>query len=274
MDKAIYNKLIHKDEFRLRILVTNECDKNCSFCLNDFQPKKPVVYSNILDVADCLRAYGSFMKDKSIVTFSGGEPGLHPGLEFMLINAKHYCKTVKVVTNGLALKPGLVDYVDAWHVGVTKEESAVVDFLQYSKDITAQIVVTESDTHSAISSLVWYYHDNGIKVKIFPDFKSDKQNELRDLILWIMKPFKGDVSTRFTGRQINRGVACLGCKRRCVTLKALWIFPDGRSSTCPQGVGEYFDDDSWDETVEQAYNNHKWRGGQYGAPYGLENHHP
>lgn len=252
----MYDKLIHKDEFRLRILLTNECNKDCDFCLNDFQPKKPVVYANMLDVVDCLRAYGSFMRDKSIVTFSGGEPGLYPGLGFVLRHARHYCRVVKVVTNGTALVPLLSGFVDSWHVGVTKEEPHVVNFLKYAKDITVQIVVTECDTHSKISSLVWYYYDNGIKVKLFSDFKSDKQDELQDLILWIMEPFKDGVSTRFTGKQENRGKACLGCKNRCVTLKALWVFPDGSSSTCPQGMAKRFDNDSWDETVERAYNAH------------------
>ena len=37
---SLFNKLIHQDEFRLRILMTDGCNKNCSFCLNDFQ-KKP-----------------------------------------------------------------------------------------------------------------------------------------------------------------------------------------------------------------------------------------
>jgi len=69
------------------------------------------------------------------------------------------------------------------------------------------------------------------------------------------------IRTRFTGQQLNRGKACLGCKKECVTLKALWYFPDGSSSTCPQNQRPKFDDDSWDETVEKAYNSHKYVGG-------------
>ncbi|MFW6272886.1 MAG: hypothetical protein ACOC2U_03805 [bacterium] len=33
------DKQIHANEFKLRILVTNDCNKSCKFCLNDFQPK-------------------------------------------------------------------------------------------------------------------------------------------------------------------------------------------------------------------------------------------
>jgi len=71
--------MIHRDEFRLRILLTNDCNKDCHFCLNDFQPKGKT-YVHAFDVIDCIRAYGQFMKsikEKSIVTFAGGEPGLH-----------------------------------------------------------------------------------------------------------------------------------------------------------------------------------------------------
>ena len=112
------DKLIHKDEFRLRVLLTNKCNKDCGFCLNDFQPKEPVRFAPMIDLIDCIRAYGSFMrymKKKSIITFSGGEPGLYPGLNTILKNAKYHCDTVKVVTNGLAFFHDRVPYVDKWH---------------------------------------------------------------------------------------------------------------------------------------------------------------
>lgn len=258
----MHNKLIHKDEFRLRILLTNECNKNCSFCLNDFQLKKPAAYANTLDVIDCLRAYGSFMKDKSIVTFSGGEPGLHPGLSYILSCAKHYCKTVKVVTNGKAFDTDSRNSVDVWHVGVTDKDQAVIDFLQYSKNIIVQLVVTDNMAIEFLVGFVSFYEKHGILVKLFIDFNSNNKSQLKGKIGFIEWIFGDAVCTRFTGRQINRGIACLGCKKDCITLKALWVFPDGRSTTCPQGNAEYFNDDSWDETVERAYNAHLYLGGR------------
>lgn len=35
----VFDKRIHQDEFKLRLLLTNACNKNCVFCLNDFQDK-------------------------------------------------------------------------------------------------------------------------------------------------------------------------------------------------------------------------------------------
>ncbi len=42
------------------------------------------------------------------------------------------------------------------------------------------------------------------------------------------------IKARYTGIQQNRGIGCTGCTNKCITLKALWLFPNGRTSTCPQ----------------------------------------
>jgi organic radical activating enzyme len=253
------DKHIHQDEFRLRILLTNQCNKDCYFCLNDFQPKEPPAYANMLNVNDCLRAYGTFMKsikETSIVTFSGGEPGIYPGLDMILRHAKYYCDVVKVVTNGTALHPLRCKYVDCWHVGVTEQDQRVVDFREHAKDITAQIVVTEKMSMEKLDRLIEYYLNQGVNVKLFTDFFSDSK-EMMALALFMSRFWR--IETRFTGKQINRGAACEGCDKQCVTLKALWVFPDNTSSTCPQRVKEKYDDDSWDETVEKAYYAHQYR---------------
>ncbi len=70
------DKMIHADEFRFRILVTDQCNKDCHFCLNDFQPKgKQFVHA--WDVVDALRAYGQFMRFKGnsrLLPFPGENP--------------------------------------------------------------------------------------------------------------------------------------------------------------------------------------------------------
>lgn len=253
------DKMIHADEFRLRVLLTNQCDKNCEFCLNDFQSKKPKLFAFPFDLIDCIRAYGQFMKsikEKSIVTFSGGEPGLHPNLNMILTHAKYYCHTVKVVTNGLAFNEIYLPYIDKWHIGVTNKNQDVIRIKELTDKISVQIVVTDSMTIEQLVDLVQFYRDEGIYVKLFVDFFSQNKDELRNKIEYIEDNFYG-IDTRFTGNQINRGKACIGCERDCVTLKALWFFPDGSSSTCPQGMVPPYNDDSWDETMEKAYEAHK-----------------
>lgn len=253
------NKMIHADEFRLRVLLTNICNKKCNFCLNDFQSKEGKKYASFMDVIDCIRAYGQYMKylnEKSIITFSGGEPGLHPQLGTILTYAKYYCDVVKLVTNGTALNISYIPYVDSWHVGVTDKNEYICDFKKHVDKIVVQIVVTDDITIDELYDLANFYYNCGIKVKFFVDFFSKDKNTLLNKIEYMINVMPG-TETRFTGKQINRGDACLGCNKDCVTLKALWYFPDGTSSTCPQGQKELFDDDSWDYTMEKAYELHK-----------------
>ena len=254
------DKMIHADEFRFRILVTDQCDKDCHFCLNDFQPKgKQFVHA--WDVVDALRAYGQFMRfkgEQSIVTFSGGEPGLHPLLGYMVSHAAFYCDIVKIVTNGKALGEVHMPYVNTWHVGVTKKDQNIVQWSNLVKNMMIQIVVTDKMELERLMDLVAYYRSYNLPVKLFTDFFDQRKQKLRNKVLTVQEKFGKDaVCTRFTGNQVNRGSACSGCKEDCVTLKALWYFPDGSSSTCPQGFREKYDHDSWDETMEVAYEAHK-----------------
>ena len=177
----------------------------------------------------------------------------------VLKSAKYYCNTVKVVTNGNAYVPSLKHFVDKWHVSVTDRRKHFLDMAKtHFPNTVFQTVVTDQHDYDSLRELVDFYHCEGFLVKLFVDFYSHNKLDLQDLTQQIMDSYNNDrVCTRFTGIQENRGTACDDCKVECVTLKALWYFPDGSSSTCPQGQREMFDDDSWDETVEKAYNLHK-----------------
>ncbi len=249
------NKFIHAKEYRLRILLTNQCNKSCSFCLNDFQQKQPPLYINASDAINCIKAYGAFMNDKSIVTFSGGEPGIYPVLKAVLVSAKIHCKIVKVVTNGTALDPSYIPYVDTWHIGTTFKDSKVVNFLEYTKKIKVQIVVTKGASIKYLCSLIEFYSERKIKIKLFTDFLEYNQKPLINKINSLKHIFGDIIETRFTGKQINRGKVCKGCLRRCITLKALWLSPKGESFTCPQGQSKALIG-TWKSKVEQGYNGH------------------
>lgn len=256
------DKHIHENEFRLRVLLTNKCNQDCSFCLNDFQEKPyPERHANPFDLSDCLRAYGQFMKsieETSIVTFSGGEPGIYPFLEMVLAQAYRYCDIVKVSTNGTAFEPWHLPYVNRWNVHVWEPLPVNHLIYQYPDRVTTQIVVTDDMHQEYLMELVAHYHRWGFLVKLFTDFKSKNKQRLREMIEFISTVYQHDrICTRFTGVQVNRGKACEGCEKDCVTLKALWYFPDGSSSTCPQGFREKYDHDSWDETMDVAYAAHR-----------------
>lgn len=240
----IFNKQIHSNEFRLRILLTNQCNRNCSFCLNDFQPKIPARYIDPYVAIKYIKFYGSFMKSinkKSIITFSGGEPGLHPNFNSILFTARKHCDIVKVATNCTAMTKLRCDFVDCWHVGTSLEDPFVRDFAStYDTNVIPQLVVTDTSVIDKIVSWVAFYTKYGLTTKLFTDFYSNNQQELRNKIAYVVKLFDNKVITRFTGIQENRGIACNNCNRKCITLKALWVFPNGYSSICPQDRLPYY----------------------------------
>lgn len=73
----------HKDSFRLRLLLTDGCNQNCSYCLNDFQekPKGEPQYLKMGKILKAVREYLQFSRTigyKPEIYLSGGEPTLHP----------------------------------------------------------------------------------------------------------------------------------------------------------------------------------------------------
>ncbi len=100
------DKQKHAHEFRLRILVTNECDKACDNCLNDFLEKPgeqlrgiatygvtamtSVLYIGpevVYEAIDNYMAFCYVQRLTPIISFSGGEPALHPLLHQFLFHA-------------------------------------------------------------------------------------------------------------------------------------------------------------------------------------------
>jgi len=260
----LFDKSMHRDEFRLRVLVTDSCNKDCSFCLNDFQSKPGHDGPRFIDLrltAAAINAYCTLSTElqyKPVVTFSGGEPGLHVHLPDMVKTAKQWGARVIVVTNGKALVFPLLGAVDSWHVGVTHAEEFVLKAVQeHALDLIVQFVVQDSTSLDELKSIVHCYGERGIPVKLFVDMFSCDKTAIQNKIQTVAGLFPSfDVRSRFTGIQQNRGAGCAGCNRECVTLKALWVFPDGSASTCPQGQLPGLTGD-WDSVVRRAHRLHK-----------------
>lgn len=252
----MFDKQIHKDDFRLRLLLTNKCNKKCSHCLNDFQLKG----NDFLSLGTAyiiISDYCSFMKKKGLeprVEFSGGEPGLHPELHLMLRYAKKHDAFTKVNTNGLALKKEHLPFVDCWHVGVTEcDRKLLHDIISIGGQ--AQYVVMYNDLNK-LHTIVNFY--KSVPLKVFVDFYSNltEKADMNYLIRHIASTHP-NIKTRYTGIQENRGSLCKGCKKRCITLKALWVFPNGTMSLCPQHQRKIhiINSDSM-PNMEMLYNQH------------------
>ena len=230
----LFDKHIHEKELKLRILVTNTCNKNCSFCLNDFQKKEQITFIDLNIVKSCISYYAELFKEKYPlqVYFSGGEPTLHKDLINMMKFAKSLECNVTLNTNGNFsedLEENLIKYSDNIHFGtysINKKHAEKVKRMNG----TIQCIFPFID-----ESFIDFYLSYKLHVKIFNDFNSNNSIEYINFMKKIVNKFNSNLlSFRHTGIQENRGFGCEDCKKKCITLKAIWLFPDNRISSCPQ----------------------------------------
>jgi len=238
----VFDKMIHRDEFKLRLLLTNSCNKNCVFCLNDFQNKPEKGHPGyFLDSGLALIAITAYhnvavkLGYRAQVYFSGGEPTLHRDFEYLVRAAKRAGCRVTVNTNG-TFEPHLLNVlreVDCLHFGVYEKSTDMAEKISCLNG-SVQCVYSSKDPYVDYD-FVRFYLQYGIPVKVFGDLRENPAlyeafaNSLRAKF-----PSDKDLSFRFIGKQENRGVGCSGCCKNCVTLKAAWVFPDGTITHCPQ----------------------------------------
>jgi len=102
---------------KLRLVITNQCNLNCFYCHNEGQPKSSSFLSNDL-FEHVLRLVGASSCDLEKVTFSGGEPLLHPQLEDFVRKLSPMTRNRTLVTNGLLLDENRLNSLRM--AGVTK----------------------------------------------------------------------------------------------------------------------------------------------------------
>lgn len=102
-----------------QIIPIRRCNLACTYC-NEFDKDSPPVPTDaMLQRIDKLSALGT-----GIITFSGGEPTLHPDLDLLIQRARQGGAIVTVITNGLLLTPDRIKSLNA----------ARLDYLQISID--------------------------------------------------------------------------------------------------------------------------------------------
>lgn len=233
------DKQKHANEFRLRILLTNECDKECANCLNDFQ-KKSNDFISVEFVQKHILEYVSFCSNndiKPIISLSGGEPGLHPQFIQILMAAVESGAKVQVNTNGLIDKFFLSFWEEAkdidirYHMGHDLRNKIIAGQ-------TAVFILQEHYTVKETFDFIKPFHEGDMKIKTFADYYASEAFRTEVYPKWLeMLSEYFPINGRHTGVQENRGTGCTGCQKTCVTLKALWLFPNNTSSFCPQRPG-------------------------------------
>jgi len=253
------DKMIHQKEFRLRIMLTDACDRACDGCLNEFQPKgilhSGAKFIDPYKAMDLIKKYVRFCKNmrlQSVISFTGGEPGLHTDFSKII----DYTKTFKYLRIQVNTN-GYVDSLDwnsegvdvRYHIGLGLNNHIV-------KGQTVVYIIKEDCLVSDVIKFLTPFYLGGMSIKTFADFNaSDRFHTVvyPDMLKAINKCFP--VSGRFTGKQINRGDGCYNCEKKCITLKALWMFPDNRHSPCPQRE-RFFNKDVSTLSIFDAYNFH------------------
>ena len=102
-----------------QIIPIRRCNLACTYCNEFDKDSPPVPTPEMLRRIDKLAELGT-----SIVTFSGGEPTLHPDLDDLIGHARKLGAIVTVITNGLLLTPERIKRLN----------KAGLDYLQISID--------------------------------------------------------------------------------------------------------------------------------------------
>ena len=80
------------------IIPTRRCNLACEYCNEYDDFSKPVPVARMLARIDQLAALGT-----SIISFSGGEPLLHPDLDQLIARIRHHGRIAGMITNGFLL---------------------------------------------------------------------------------------------------------------------------------------------------------------------------
>ncbi len=278
------DKQIHRDELRLRVLVTDDCNRGCPYCLNDFQAKPDssfqAKYIDPLVVYQAVESYVQFCEEKGLfptISISGGEPGMHPRIKQIVDFSRTTHGCLQLNTNGLALKvlpKEQLKKIDSLRVHVHRYSEATMYTL---REYRGQAVFVFQDIHYrevshrlALVRQIGLYTSHGVPVKVFSDFNGseDHYRAYESFVKEIQESQEShsdcnaEIIGRFTGVQENRGPGCDSCDKNCVTLKALWVHPDGRCTACARGgtrhpLTQAYLPSEWDTVLRHAYEFHK-----------------
>src|ERR1051326_6565344 len=104
-----------------QIIPIRRCNLDCAYCNEYYKTSSPVPLDVMLRRIDRLTELGT-----TIITLSGGEPTLHPGLDAIIRRIRERGAIAKVITNGYLLTPDRIKRLN----------SAGLDYLQIDRKRT------------------------------------------------------------------------------------------------------------------------------------------
>lgn len=115
----------------LFVSITSFCNISCSFCMLDSKKQ-------MIDLEDLLQS--EFFKNADIISITGGEPTIHPGLKDLIIQSKTSGKFIHLHTNLIRYSSKLLNFynrfVDEIHVSLDSVSSPYHDTYRGSQSTT------------------------------------------------------------------------------------------------------------------------------------------
>lgn len=238
------DKTIHKYDFKFESLLTNQCNFNCTFCLNDFQNKDLKLYLDFKVFYAYLNEYVLLSETYGFepqVYLSGGEPTIHS--EFLkFVKVKEEFPDIKLILCTNCTFPDeydtfINDNVDEIHASIYPwNQNLVFKKINAINNIKLQCVHTIKNNYVTRDFINKLKNKINNPIKVFPNFfEKENYNEYNDLQKYCDTAYGiNNISFRFVGKQENRGPGCSNCDKKCITLKAAWLFPNNKLSPCPQ----------------------------------------
>ena len=90
----------HRHPISAHIIPIRRCNLSCAYCNEYDKISSPVPTAEMLHRIDLLAALGT-----EIITFSGGEPLLHPDLDQLIRHIRSHHRIATIITNGYLLSP-------------------------------------------------------------------------------------------------------------------------------------------------------------------------
>src|SRR3982750_4824014 len=134
-----------------QIIPTRRCNLACTYCNEFDKDSRPVATSEMLQRIDKLGELGT-----SIITFSGGEPTLHPDLDLLIRRVRQRGAIATLITNGYLLTPDRIKRLN--HAGL--------DYLQISIDNVQPDEVSKKSLKVLDRKLQWLaeYADSDVTI--------------------------------------------------------------------------------------------------------------
>lgn len=160
---------------RIRFVLTAECNINCFYCHNEGQPKTNHFFSEEL-FEHALKLIEQEKEELTSVTFTGGEPLLHPKIEQFSEAIARYSPRITVITNGVLLTKEKT--IGLKKAGITKIRLGVDSFVNKKSRPTDGNVILGINVRDVISMIL----NNGIHLEINTVITKFNRKEIPSII--------------------------------------------------------------------------------------------